>query len=144
MFMSASIEGRPPFLSKKLVEKRFSLSDDDIHSESIGKKNIKEIAARYFDSEFVYRPKIGFSSPYGDWLADENIWGKYLRDLNFDLFSDILNVDILRNIIDNEDPYKKFTGNNLNVLMLLTSFQAFYSIYFENAYQNNSIDIPNL
>ena len=144
MFMSASIEGRPPFLTKKLAEKRFSLDDDDIHSKSIGKKNIKKIATRYFDSEFVYRPKIGFSSPYGDWLSDENIWGKYLNDLNLDLLSNFLNVDRLRDIIDIKEPNKKFTGNNLNVLMLLTSFQAFYSIYFENVYQNNSIDIPNL
>tara|TARA_Y100000768_G_scaffold354480_1_gene307488 strand:+ start:3043 stop:4833 length:1791 start_codon:yes stop_codon:yes gene_type:complete len=143
MFMSASIEGRPPFLSKKLVEKRFSLNDDDIHSESIGKKNIKGIASNYYDAEFVYRPKIGFSSPYGDWLADEKIWGKYLRDLNLDLFSDLLNVDRLKEIIDIEDPREKFSGNNLNILMSLTSFQAFYSIFFENVYQNDSIEIPN-
>ena len=71
-------------------------------------------------------------------------YGKYLNDLNLDLLSNFLNVDRLRDIIDIKEPNKKFTGNNLNVLMLLTSFQAFYSIYFENVYQNNSIDIPNL
>lgn len=142
MFMSASIEGRPPFLTRKLVEKRFALDDDEIHHDSIGKKNIKEIALRYFDSEFVYRPKIGFSSPYGDWLSNERIWGKYLNDLNLDFYSNYLNTDRLKEIIDIKDPKKKFSGNNLNVLMSLTSFQAFYSIFFENVYQDSSIEIP--
>lgn len=142
MFMSASIEGRPPFLTKKLAEKRFALHDDDIHSGLVGKKNIKEIALKYYDSDFVYRPKIGFSSPYGDWLSNEKIWGRYLKDLNLDFFSNFLNVDFLEEIISIKDPQKKFSGNNLNVLMSLTSFQAYYSIFFENLYQDDLIDIP--
>ena len=129
MFMSSSIEGRPPFLTKKLAEKGTRV--DDIHSGLVGKKNIKEIALKYYDSDFVYRPKIGFSSPYGDWLSNEKIWGRYLKDLNLDFFSNFLNVDFLEEIISIKDPQKKFSGNNLNVLMSLTSFQAYYSIFLK-------------
>ena len=66
MFMSASIEGRPPFLTKKLAEKRL-LCMMMIFIQISWEKNIKEIALNIIPdlhivqkSDFLLHMEIGY------------------------------------------------------------------------------------
>ena len=131
MFMSQSIEGRPPFASKNILESRFQLNDTEIMSKGHGKFFFKELCAKYFGSDFAFRPKIGFSSPYGDWLSDKNYWGGYWHLLNKELIGEYMNLDYLQSIFELPDDAIKWSGRNLNILMCVLNFQIWHHLFFE-------------
>ena len=131
MFMANGIEGRPPFTSKNIIDGRFSMPDDKIHNNSYGKFIIKKIAEKYFSKNFAFRDKIGFSSPYGDWLSQERYLGNYWKYLNFDMIDEYMNIDFVKNILSLPDSKEKWTGHNLNFLMCLLNFQIWHSLFFE-------------
>ena len=113
MFMSMGIEGRPVFADKKFFELRMRLSENFIQKNNIGKFIFKKILENYFDNKFVYRDKIGFSSPYGDWLYKKSYWGKYWDLIDYNILEEYFDVDKIKSFISlkiNE----KWTGNNLN------------------------------
>lgn len=133
MFMAGGIEGRPPFISKELIEKRFSLKQSDLHDGINGKLNLKKLAEKYYNKDFIYRPKIGFSSPYGDWSSDSRYWKKYWSLINKDMLGEILNISVLEKYLNMEDSIEKWSGANLNFLFVLLNFQIWYEIYFESS-----------
>ncbi len=132
MFMSNGIEGRPPFAAKNIIDARYSLKDEFIYNNGVGKYIIKNITEQYFPREFVRRSKIGFSSPYGDWISDNKYLGKYWRLLNYELLSNYFNIDSIKKLFLQPDTSEKWTGDNLNFMMCLLNFQTFHSIFFEN------------
>ena len=73
--MANSVEGRVPFLDHKLVE--FALSIPYYYKTGNNydktKLILKELALKYFDKEFVFRPKQGFPIPVGDWLSEKKV-----------------------------------------------------------------------
>ena len=73
MFMASGIEGRLPFCSNNILKSRICLPSNLIHHNNQGKVVLKNLALKYFDNDFVFRKKIGFSSPFGDWCADKTI-----------------------------------------------------------------------
>jgi len=131
MFMAHGIEGRPPFAAKNVIEARFSLPDDQIHRNGYGKYVIKNYAEKYLGRDFTYRPKIGFSCPYGDWLSDDEYWKGYWKYLDKELISEIMDIKIVNDILDLPDSAFKWTGDNLNFLMCLLNFQLWYALFFE-------------
>ena len=131
MFMAHGIEGRPPFAAKNVIEARFSMPDSQIYHNGYGKYVIKNYAEKYFDRDFVYRPKIGFSCPYGDWLSDNEYWKGYWKYLDKELISEFMDIKIVNDILNLPDSTYKWTGDNLNFLMCLLNFQLWYSLFFE-------------
>lgn len=73
--MASSIEGRVPFLDHKLVEFVMSIP----YSYKVGTRQdntkliLKELALKYFEKDFVFRPKQGFPMPVGKWLAEKAV-----------------------------------------------------------------------
>ncbi len=71
--MANGLEARGPLLDYKVIElaaqmpSRHKLSYDDA-GQSEGKRVLKRVAERYFPTEFVRRPKMGFSVPLQHWL----------------------------------------------------------------------------
>lgn len=73
--MRASLEMRSPFLDKQLAEFAATLTSRQLFQG--GPKGIlKELALKYFPSEFVQRRKAGFSVPLGEWFK-----GRLAKDL---------------------------------------------------------------
>ncbi len=132
MFMANGIEGRPPFTANNIIDTRFSMKDKSIDHKGYGKYVFKKYAEKYFPKDFVYRKKIGFSSPYGDWLYDEKYWGSYWKFLDYEIISEFMDVKIVKSILDLPDTKKKWTGGNLNFLMSLMNFQLWYLMFFDN------------
>ena len=68
--MAHSLEIRPPFLSKKIVDfsRRIPL-DFLIDSAGTTKKIVKGLGLRYFNSNFVNREKEGFLLPLEEWFS---------------------------------------------------------------------------
>lgn len=63
--MAVSLETRVPFLSKRIVEFAFSLSEDDRCPKGECKGLLKKAYEQELGKEILYRPKMGFSIPRG-------------------------------------------------------------------------------
>jgi asparagine synthase (glutamine-hydrolysing) len=68
MTMAASIEARLPFLDHRLVEFVASLPDRYRVRRLRGKWILREAARHLLPSEILWRPKIGFRVPVGEWF----------------------------------------------------------------------------
>jgi asparagine synthase (glutamine-hydrolysing) len=84
--MSASLEGREPFLDHHIIEWAARLPDDYKYHQGIKKYILKEIVHQYIPREMMERPKMGFAIPMKDWL--QNQLRGYVNDfLNEDLIN---------------------------------------------------------
>ncbi|HIC45108.1 MAG TPA: asparagine synthase (glutamine-hydrolyzing) [Sulfurimonas sp.] len=70
--MAHSVEGRTPFLDHKLVELVFSIEPSLRYAAGISKDLLKTVAKTYLPENIIHRKKKGFSSPYLEWLIEEN------------------------------------------------------------------------
>jgi asparagine synthase (glutamine-hydrolysing) len=69
--MSASLEGREPFLDHHIIEWAARLPDDYKYHNGIKKYILKEIVHQYIPASMMERPKMGFAIPIGDWLIND-------------------------------------------------------------------------
>ena len=81
--MSVSLETRVPFLSRKLIEFSFSLSEEDRCPSGEPKGLLKKAYAQEFGANYVYRSKRGFDIPLQYWGRKNpqeyllrKVWGK--------------------------------------------------------------------
>lgn len=69
--MSASLEGREPFLDQHIIEYVAQLPDNFKYHDGIKKYLLKEIVWDYIPKELMERPKMGFAIPIKKWLGNE-------------------------------------------------------------------------
>ena len=81
MSMAASLELRPPFLDRHLVDFAFSLPSDLKVRRGTTKWIVKEAARRYLPAAIVDRRKVGFRVPLGAWFRGS------LRTMAWDLLA---------------------------------------------------------
>lgn len=79
--MAASLEARVPFLDHRLVEVAATIPTSYKLRGLQTKYVIKQLAARRLPHRVVYRRKMGFPVPLGDWLRDPAGLGRYLDTL---------------------------------------------------------------
>lgn len=66
--MSASLEGRNPFLDHRIVEYASQLPDEYKYHQGVKKRILKDIVYKYVPQKLVDRPKSGFTIPMSRWL----------------------------------------------------------------------------
>lgn len=86
--MSASLEGREPFLDQRVIEFVSKLPSHYKYRDGIGKIMLRDIVHRYIPKEIMDRPKMGFGVPVERWLKDE------LRDFFEDTFAQNSSADV--------------------------------------------------
>ncbi|CAI3926419.1 Asparagine synthetase B (glutamine-hydrolyzing) (AsnB) (PDB:2ETD) (PUBMED:25951518) [Commensalibacter communis] len=69
--MAHGIEGRVPFLDKKVAEFAFSLSDSLKVQNRQGKWILRKWLEKYFPESKPFAPKLGFSVPIGLWIEQQ-------------------------------------------------------------------------
>jgi asparagine synthase (glutamine-hydrolysing) len=69
--MSASLEGREPFLDHRIIEWAARLPDSYKYKQGEKKYVIKEIVHQYIPKEMMERPKMGFAIPIKNWLSNQ-------------------------------------------------------------------------
>src|SRR5678815_4316011 len=69
MSMAAGLEAREPFLDHKLAEWANALSPEAKLAGGARKALLKSLATRWLPDEIVYRKKVGFEMPLGEWLT---------------------------------------------------------------------------
>lgn len=130
MFMSASVEGRPPFCTNNMISARFAMDDDKVHDGSNGKLALKQMLSAYTDHEFAFRKKVGFSAPFGDWCSDPEWWNGYVQRLDLDFLSEAIDVEIMRKHSALPEGKEKWSNQNLNMVFSLTQLQLWHDIFF--------------
>ncbi len=80
--MSASLEGREPFLDHRIIEFAAQLPDHYKYNNGIKKHILKEITQKHIPKELLDRPKMGFGIPIENWMMHElkDIVQTYLAD----------------------------------------------------------------
>src|SRR5882724_6073716 len=69
--MANSLEARSPFLDHKVIEFAASLPESLKMRRFETKSLLKKVAARLVPKEVVYRRKMGFGVPVGNWFRGE-------------------------------------------------------------------------
>ncbi|MEY3425245.1 MAG: hypothetical protein RL679_603 [Bacteroidota bacterium] len=69
--MTASLEGREPFLDHRIIEWAATLPDDFKYHNGEKKYILKEIVHDYLPKEMMDRPKMGFAIPIAHWLQND-------------------------------------------------------------------------
>lgn len=69
--MSASLEGRDPFLDHSVIEWAATLPDNYKYHNGVKKYILREIVHQYIPSSLMERPKMGFAIPIGNWMVNE-------------------------------------------------------------------------
>ena len=68
MSMAAGLEAREPFLDHRLAEWANALNAETKLAGGARKALLKSLATRWLPDEIVYRKKVGFEMPLGEWL----------------------------------------------------------------------------
>lgn len=129
--MAHSLEARVPFLDHRLVEWAATLPVKKRSHSGDPKYLLKRALHQNLPEEIFCRPKMGFSLPYGKWLAgplssllDEYFSPDYLENQG------IFNLHRVHSLI------KEFKGGTRGAvtyqLWSLVVFQVWYNTYFKN------------
>ncbi len=122
--MTASLEGREPFLDHRIIEWAAQLPDHYKYYKGSKKHILKEIVHQYIPKELMDRPKMGFSIPIENWLIFD-LKNKVLHYLDDEKIIEqgILNVDFIREIKLNFYSGKKELASKLWYILM---FQMWY------------------
>ena len=66
--MLTSLEGRAPFLNKKIWDYTQQLPEEYLLKGNNKKRMLKDAFAEDFPKDFLHKSKQGFGVPVGDWL----------------------------------------------------------------------------
>ncbi len=78
--MAASVESRMPFLDHRVVSYSFSLPVTSYFHDGWSKAPIRAMYAKELPAEISYRRrKIGFNTPFHEWLKDDQ-WKAFIQD----------------------------------------------------------------
>lgn len=122
--MSASLEGREPFLDYELIEFVAKIPDRFKMNKNQQKIILKDIVHKYIPKPIMQRPKMGFNVPFEDWLySDLNYLIDENLDPNFIKTQRIFNPDYINKLLTEFKLYKKTYNNRMTKLIL---FQMWY------------------
>jgi len=131
MYMENSIEGRPVFCDDKIFDSCLQMKTDEIHKYNTSKIKLKKISENFYHKKFIYRKKQWLAGPIADWISNEKIWGKYLKQINFKILKKYFNTQIFFEIL-NLNNKNKWSGKNLALIFSILNFDRWHKLYIEN------------
>lgn len=122
--MSASLEGREPFLDQRIVEWAAQLPSEFKLKNGIGKIILREIVHKYIPEKMMNRPKMGFGVPIGLWCKTD------LKDLVFHyLDTERISRQGIFNPAETDrilKSYHRYNDYDFNRVWFLLMFQMWY------------------
>lgn len=135
MLMASSIEGRYPFLDYRIAEFSSELSDKCKMKLNNRKYVVKKLAEEYLPRRIIYRKKVGFYIPVGEWFKSD------LKDfvcdhlLSADFYArGIFNRDRVANILD---LHFKSTHDYEKEIWTLLNLEIWFKVFIDS--QNGKI-----
>jgi asparagine synthase (glutamine-hydrolysing) len=127
MSMAASLELRPPFLDRELVELAFAMpSRHKIHA-GVGKWVVRQVAYSYLPADIVERPKVGFRVPLDAWFRGGLREGA--RDRLLDrgsLVGTVLDRRVVERLLDDHDRGRR---NEEGRIWTLLSLEVWHGVF---------------
>lgn len=132
MSMAHSLELRVPYLDHILVE-NFARVNPSMKLRGFQKKYIlKKVAERYFSKNFIYRRKMGFSSPIVLWLRNDlKQYMLYILNRRSMEKTGLINADTVERYISEHLSYQHNHDMKLWSLMM---FMLWYNKYIDRVY----------
>lgn len=125
--MANSLEARSPFLDHKVIEFAASLPESLKMKRMETKSLLKKVAARLVPKEVIYRRKMGFGVPVGNWFRND--MKDFVRDvlLSEKSFSrGIIQPEMMKKYVDEHiNSERDYTHQIWTLLMLELWFQRF-------------------
>jgi asparagine synthase (glutamine-hydrolysing) len=125
--MANSLEARSPFLDHKLIEFAAALPEKLKMGSTETKSLLKKVASRLVPKEVIYRRKVGFGVPVGNWFRGEMkefVRGVLLSEKS--LTRGIIKPEMLRKYVDEHtNSEKDYAYQIWTLLMLELWFQRF-------------------
>ncbi len=125
--MANSLEARSPFLDHNVIEFAASLPENLKMQRFQTKSLLKKVAARLVPSEVIYRRKMGFGVPIGNWFRGE--MKDFVKDVLLSeksLNRGIVKKEILKNYVEEHiNAERDHTFQIWTLLMLELWFQRF-------------------
>lgn len=122
--MTASLEGREPFLDHRIIEFVAQLPDSYKYHDGIKKHLLKEIVHQYIPKNIMDRPKMGFAIPIEKWLMTD-LKEQVLDSLNL---KKIINQGVFNSNEVEKLKYNFFAGKKEFAIQIwqLYMFQLWY------------------
>lgn len=127
MSMASSLELRPPFLDRDLVEFAFSMPSRYKLRNGVGKWALRQLAREFLPTDVVDRPKVGFRVPFDAWLRSG------LRDFararlldSSSLVGTILDRRTIERLIDDHEQGRR---NEENRIWTLLSLDVWHTVF---------------
>ena len=126
MSMAAGLEAREPFLDHKLAEWANALSAEAKLAGGERKALLKSIATRWLPDEIVYRKKVGFEMPLGEWLRPGGALAHRVEALREtgSLAAQVTDRAAVSRLIDEHNAGKANHGDVLWTLLALDAWAA--------------------
>lgn len=125
--MANSLEARSPFLDHKLIEFAASLPENLKMQSTETKSLLKKVAARLVPHEVIYRRKMGFGVPVGNWFRSD--MKDFLREILLSeksLNRGIIKPGMLRKYVEEHiNAERDYAYQLWTLLMLELWFQRF-------------------
>jgi len=125
--MAVSLEARSPLLDHKVIEFAASLPENIKMKRFETKSLLKKVAARLVPKDVIYRRKMGFGVPIGNWFRGEMkdfVRGALLSEKS--MRRNIIKPDALRKYVgEHIDGKNDYTHQIYTLLMLELWFQRF-------------------
>ena len=118
--MANSLEARSPFLDHKVIEFAASLPENIKMSRFQTKSLLKKVAANLVPREAVYRRKMGFGVPIGDWFRGE--MKGFVREMLLSeksLNRGVIRPEMLKRYVDEHTSAEKDHAFKLWTLLML-------------------------
>lgn len=131
MSMAASLEMRPPYLDRNLVDLAFRMPDSLKVRRGHRKWILKQVAASYLPALIINRPKIGFRVPLDAWFKDG--LDTMARDLLLSSDSFVCDVMDRRTVAKTLDRHVRGRANEARALWTLLSLEVWHRQYFGTA-----------
>lgn len=130
MSMSESIELRVPTLDNEMIAMAHTIPGNMKLKRLQTKYLFKKAAAKHIPRQIVYKKKIGFGVPVGEWLRDKTGLGRYLDQL-MDTSDKIdgLNGEKLEILITEQ---KSGTKNHTDILWPLITYSIWRQQYIDS------------
>jgi asparagine synthase (glutamine-hydrolysing) len=126
--MAHSLEGRPPFLSKEILEFAPTLDDKFKINGVTTKFLLRELAKKYLPKELINQPKRGFEVPLRSWIETDlkEITNDYLTGSTFS--ETFIKKDFIIKLLENR--IKVSPEKRAKMLWTMLALEIWYKKYY--------------
>lgn len=132
MTMASGLEGRVPFIDKKVFEVASSLPIDYKVTKENTKVALRAAAKEVIPTEAYKKKKLGFPVPIREWMKEDSVYTEIKNAFLSDDAKKFFNQDYIIKLLDNHKNEKK---DNYRKVWTIYCFLIWYKVFFKNDFE---------